>query len=159
MNILSRYVLVTAGLAFMLFAPPTVHAELVSTERDDVFKAAGFSKAPDGRYIRCEEETPTLSYMPGQIELADLNGDGQPEAWVTESSAFCYGHTGKHFALVLKDKDGWRVLIENEGDPAVLETRHHGWPDIGVYSPLFVKEPVYHWNGAAYVLSGKPVYR
>lgn len=127
-------------------------AEPAPAENSAIFKAAGFKKGARGDYVRCIEETPSASSTPGRIELTDLNRDGQPEAWVTEGSLFCYGNTAEFFVLVTKDAGGWRTLIESTGIPRVLKTGHAGWPDIEVGGPGFVKFPVYRWNGKAYVL-------
>src|SRR4030065_2202385 len=94
------------------FVVPLLHvskaiAVPAPAEKAAVFKAAGFKKERGGQYIRCKEETATASYTPGRIEVADLNGDGQPEAWVKESSLYCYGQTAEYFVLVTKDSGGW----------------------------------------------------
>ena len=115
-----------------------------------IFKAAGFNQAANGQYIRCAEEIPTVSYVPGDIRLQDLNGDGVPEAWVTESSLFCYGNTGQFFVLVTEDGGGWHSVLEGAGIPRVMETGYRGWPDIEVGGPGFAKFPVYRWNGKSY---------
>jgi len=125
-------------------------ADLAPAEQAAVFKAAGFMKVGGGRYIRCKEDPPTASYVPGRIELADLNGDGRPEAWVTESSVFCYGNTAEAFVLLTKDDGGWRVLLDAVGIPVVRKTKRGGWPDIEVGGPGFAKSPVYRWDGKAY---------
>ena len=85
-------------------------AELSASDKAAIFKAAGF-KAKGSTYMRCVDEAP--SYMPGAIALQDMNGDGATEAFVTESSAFCYGGTEQAFVLLSKDsKDAWKTLLE-----------------------------------------------
>lgn len=38
------------------------------------------------------------TYEPGRIEeRRDLNGDGKPEAIITEGGTYCYGNTGAAF--------------------------------------------------------------
>ncbi|HXJ32989.1 MAG TPA: hypothetical protein VMS22_03040 [Candidatus Eisenbacteria bacterium] len=138
-----------AGLAAMAVAAPPP-AALTPQDRVAVFKAARF-KARGNQYVRCEEDPPTASYVPGKIEVVDLNGDGRPEAWVTESSTFCYGNTEQFFVLVTKDESGaWRALLEEAGVPTALATKRQGWPDIEVGGPGFGKFPVRHWNGKTY---------
>jgi hypothetical protein len=147
-------VVLLAGLTVLPAAAAPPITTLTSAERPAVFKAAGF-KARGDRYIRCEEEPPTASYTPGAIEVIDLNGDGRPEAWVTESSLFCYGNTAAFFVLVTKDEGGmWRKLMEGAGVPTALDTKHQGWPDIEVGGPGFGKFPVQRWNGKPYVERG-----
>jgi hypothetical protein len=139
-------------MAFALLAIPAAHAELTPAEQAAVFKAAGFEKGRGGQYVRCREETPTTSYIPGRIEVADLNGDGKPEAWVKESSTSCYGMTGEYFVLLTKGSGGWRKLLDGIGVPDLLDTKHKGWPDIEVGGAVFGKFPAYRWNGKSYVL-------
>lgn len=124
---------------------------LSASEEGALFNAAGFSLAGNGQYQRCSEEPVTLSYQPGKAELADLNGDGQHEAWVTESSLFCYGNTAQYFVLLTREPSGWRILVEAVGIPVIRETGHQGWPDIEVGGPGFAAFPLYRWNGEAYV--------
>jgi hypothetical protein len=126
-------------------------AELGAADRAALFAAAGF-KQQGQDYVRCED-TVTESRQPGRIELADLNGDGQPEAWVTESSTYCYGSTEQAFVLLAKDGAGqWHVLLDQVGIAVPLEARHQGWPDIEVGGPGFDAFPVYRFDGKAYVL-------
>jgi hypothetical protein len=125
-------------------------AEPSATERAAIFQAAGFKPKGD-RYVRCEDDV-TASYMPGQIELQDLNGDGKAEAWVKESSTFCYGNTAEFFVLLGKNASGkWTVLLQEVGVPLVLESRTRGWPDIEVGGPGAGPFPVYRYDGRAYV--------
>ena len=146
-----RLLISALGAAVLQLAPALVTADRAADEQAAIFKAAGFSKSGD-RYIRCEEEVPTVSYSPGQIELTDLNGDGQSEAWVREGSVFCYGNTGTAFVLLGKANGRWRVLLDAVGIAVVLPAKNAGWPDIEVGGPGFGKFPVYRWNGKAYAL-------
>ena len=151
MNLPYRGISLTAGVLAALLAATAAQADITSDDQAAVFKAAGFKKEPGGKYVRCKEDPPTASYMPGRIETADLNGDGQPEAWVSESSLFCYGNTAESFVLLTKDAGGWRVLLDEVGIPNVLKTKRGGWPDIEVGGPGFGKFPVYRWDGKSYV--------
>jgi hypothetical protein len=98
-----------------------------------IFKAAGF-KLVGGKQVRCADDV-TASYMPGFIEAEDLNGDGKKEAFVRESSLFCYGNTAEAFVLVGQDAKGeWKVLLDQVGMALVLDTKvqgrlegHRGW--------------------------------
>lgn len=124
-----------------------------TTAADDLagaFDAAGFKQSPDGRWIRCEEEPPTLSYAPGRAEITDLNGDGNPEAWITEGSIFCYGNTGSAFVLLTRDDNSWRILLDKTGMHRLLDMQANGWPDIEVGGPGFSRHTVYRWNGHNY---------
>ena len=134
-------------------APPLAAQELSPDERAAVFAAAGFVASGD-RYVRCDD-TVTASAMPGMIELADLNGDGRPEAWVRESSTLCYGDTAEAFVLLTQDASGaWVKLIDAIGIGLPLETQHNGWPDIEVGGPGPGPFPVYRFDGTSYVREG-----
>lgn len=134
-----------AMLALALLAA----ANLSPAEQSAVFAAAGF-RSRSGQWRSCED--PSASYAPGKIEVVrDLNGDGLPEAIVTEGSGFCYGNTGTAFWLVGKQPDGrWKLLFNASGIPEFLGTRGPGgWPDLSVGGPGFCF-PVLRWNGRAY---------
>lgn len=143
-----------AALVACLMVAPAVFAEppptLSDADRTAVFRTAGFKRQGD-RWIRCEEDPPTASYMPGQIEVVDLNDDGRPEAWVIEGSTFCYGHTGQATVLVTKDANGsWRKILDEVGVALTEKTRHRGWPDVTVGGPGFDPVPPHRWNGTRY---------
>lgn len=141
---------VGTGLVALLLAAP-VQAGLSPEEQLAAFAAAGFTRDPDGRYVRrCREETPTLSYTPGNLEERDLNGDGQPEALITEGSLFCYGAPHVYFAIVAKVAGTWQVLLDGVGDPLVLPTAHQGWPDIEIGGPGPGPFPRFRWTGSEY---------
>lgn len=139
-----------ASLLPIAVVAPASAEELGAEDRAAVFAAAGFVQRGD-QYVRCDD-TVTASAMPGFIELADLNGDGRSEAWVRESSLFCYGDTAEAFVLLTRDADGaWIKLLDQIGVALPLETRHNGWPDIEVGGPGPGPFPVYRFDGAAYM--------
>jgi hypothetical protein len=145
-----RAVLVVLTSVTLAVAAPPSAGSLSAADRAAIFTAAGF-KQKGNQWIRCEEDPPTASYQAGRIELEDVNGDGKAEAWVKESSTFCYGNTAEFFVLLAKRDDGtWRKLLEETGVPTVLKTKRQGWPDIEVGGPGFGKFPVRHWNGTTY---------
>jgi hypothetical protein len=127
-------------------------AEPSKQEREEIFKAAGFKPKGDQQFVHCDEDV-TRSYSPGRIEMADVNGDGTRDAWVTESSTFCYGNTAEFFVLVTPQAGGgWVNLLEAVGVPTPLSTKSKGWPDIEVGGPGFGEFPVYAFDGKKYVL-------
>lgn len=143
-------VLALASLLPILVLGPALAEELGAEDRAAVFAAAGFVPRAD-QYVRCDD-TVTASAMPGFIELADLNGDGRPEAWVRESSLFCYGDTAEAFVLLTRDADGtWIKLLDQIGVALPLEAHHDGWPDIEVGGPGSGPFPVYRFDGTSYV--------
>ncbi|CAG0959604.1 hypothetical protein MTYP_00650 [Methylophilaceae bacterium] len=126
---------------------------LTDAEQAAVFKAAGFTlKGKEWR--ACDTGDSGAPYEPGTIqEVRDLNGDGRPEAVVTEGGTYCYGFAGMGFTLLSKQANGsWRVMTSNTGIAEFLKTHGvGGWPDISVGGPGFCF-PVERWNGKEYKL-------
>lgn len=115
-----------------------------------IFTAAGFHQE-DGHWAKCGDPG-TVSYTPGAIESpGDLNGDGLPEAVVTEGGSYCFGMTGQGYTLMSQQADGgWKLITENIGVPGFLDSKGaDGWPDIEVGGPGFCF-PVQRWNGSEY---------
>ena len=140
-----------ALISFFLASAAVAVPTLTPADRAAAFKAAGF--ALKGKQWRSDCEDPgTASYSPGAIEpVADLNGDGLPEAVVTEGGTFCYGDTGTGFTLVSKQANGgWKIITGDTGIPNFLKTKGvAGWPDIEIGGPGFCF-PVQRWNGKTY---------
>ncbi|MCB1965197.1 MAG: hypothetical protein KDI64_03840 [Candidatus Accumulibacter sp.] len=136
---------------------------LSAADEAAAFKAAGFT-LKDKRWQACDDPTP--GYTPGAIsEVRDLNGDGQPEAVITEGGTFCYGNTGVGYSLVSKQANGsWKLVTSGTGIITFLSTTGvGGWPDIEIGGPGFCF-PVERWNGRKYALQrhqyeGKPCRR
>jgi hypothetical protein len=126
---------------------------LQAADEAAAFKAAGFSKR--GREWRSGCNDPgSATYSPGTIDkVADLNGDGMPEAILTEGGTYCYGNTGQGYWLVSKLANGsWKLMSSGTGIPEFLNTKGvDGWPDISVGGPGFCF-PVERWNGREYKL-------
>jgi hypothetical protein len=141
-----------ATVSLALACNVAAQAAPASPDKTAAFRAAGFH-LQSGQWHKCDDPG-TASYSPGSLEMVgDLNGDGMPEAVVTEGSAYCYGNTGTAFSLVSKSAKGWRLMTENVGIPSFLAARGvAGWPDIEVGGPGFCF-PVYRWNGREYALS------
>ena len=127
-----------------------------------IFAAAGFKESRGAWRTDCDQPD-SGSYQPGAIETyRDLNGDGRPEAVVTEGSGFCYGNTGTGFWLLTKQPSGkWAKLYDSPGVAEFLQTRGvNKMPDMSVGGPGFCF-PVLRWNGKAYIKNrfeydGKP---
>ncbi len=118
---------------------------LSPADRSAAFTAAGFK--PKGKiWVSCAE---------GQIsEVRDVNGDGLPEAVITESSTQCHGNTGEGYSLVSKQADGrWKLVSQGTGMLDFLKgPKVGGWPDIQIGGPGFCF-PVYRWNGQKYLFN------
>jgi hypothetical protein len=119
-----------------------------------IFTAAGFTRhGTEWRTKNCEGME-GASYGPGTLDtFRDLNGDGRPEAVVSESSAICYGMTGTHFWLLSKQASGaWKLVFNETAMPDFLASKGAGgWPDIQLGGPGFCF-PVWRWNGRDYAL-------
>ena len=135
-------------------------ARLTPADEAAAFKAAGFT-LKGKQWSNCDDPTPT--YSPGHVaEVRDLNGDGRPDAVITEGGTYCFGHTGAGYAVVSKQANGsWKKVTGGTGIATFLPSKgRDGWPDIEVGGPGFCF-PVERWNGKAYVLNrheyeGKP---
>lgn len=149
-------------IAFLLLpaaalAAPTPPPKLTTADRAAAFRAAGFKRV-GAQWQGCGDPG-TAGYTPGAIEqVADLNGDGRPEAVITEGSAYCFGHTEVGYALVSKQADGsWKQIDAGQGILTVLATpkpvltRTGGWPDLEIGGPGFCF-PVVRWNGRGYAV-------
>ena len=124
-----------------------------AAEQAAIFSAAGFKRHGASWKTGYCNGMETESYEPGAIRTyGDLNGDGRPEALVTEGGAICYGNTGVHFWLLSKQASGrWALLHNSLGVAEFLPTRGvNKMPDLSVGGPGFCF-PVLRWNGKAYV--------
>lgn len=125
------------------------------------FRAAGFTRTA-GQWQACGDPG-TASYTPGKIEVVrDINGDGRPDAVITEGSIYCFGGTEVGYTLVSKQANGsWSKITGGPGIAHFLSRRATtGWPDLEVGGPGFCFA-VQRWNGREYVqhryqYEGKP---
>jgi len=135
-------------------AKPGAMMRISSAEETAAFQSAGFSRRGTDWRSACDDPG-TASYTPGKIEhVTDLNGDGLPEAVITEGGTYCYGHTGQGYWLVSAQSNGaWKLVTNGVGIPEFLALRGAAnWPDISVGGPGFCF-PVERWNGSSYVLN------
>ena len=93
--------------------------------------------------------------VPGNIETYhDLNGDGRPEAVVTEGGAICYGMTGT--ALLARLEAGERRLeADARRNRDAGFPRHEGRRRMARHRDGRTRFllPVWRWNGKAYALN------
>jgi hypothetical protein len=132
---------------------PAAGAKLPPADEAAAFKAAGFAKRGGMWRSGCDDPG-TASYQPGRIEsVADLNGDGLPDAVISEGGTYCYGNTGQAYWLVSRLANGsWKLMANGTGIPEFLKTKGAGgWPDVSVGGPGFCF-PVERWNGREYKL-------
>jgi hypothetical protein len=84
-----------------------------------------------------------------EAEAVDLNGDGQLEV-LTKKHGVCFGMAGVEMNLYIRAQDGaWKPQFGFPGEPKLLKTKSHGFPDIEVLGPgqCF---PVWRYDGNAY---------
>ena len=136
----------------VLFASPAnSQDQLSSADTAAAFRAAGFKQA-SGQWRHCDPPQGSV-YTPGAIEqVGDLNGDGRPDAIITEGSTFCYGGDEVGFSLVSKQANAsWKLMIASPGIAAVLKTKgSDGWPDLEIGGQGFCF-PVQRWSGSEYL--------
>ena len=146
---MTRLATALVPLALLLASPAhAAPSPLSPAETATIYKAAGFAHDRTG-WSRCETEPG--NYHDTELKLADLNGDGAPEAWVREMDALCYGVTGEAFVLLARKAGVWTPVLEDTGIAMVRKTRHLGWPDVEVGGPGMGPFPVYRFNGSKYV--------
>lgn len=149
----SRMKVPAAGLAAVIaacLAPQVAAAPPTDADRVAIYKAAGAVQR-GGRWILCAEDPQAEG---ANIDIfRDLNGDGRPEAVVSEGGMFCNGHAGTGYVLLSRGADGaWTRMSGGAGIPEFLKTTgKDGWPDISVGGPGFCF-PVERWNGREYAL-------
>lgn len=115
-----------------------------------IYKAAGF--ATKGKtIIGCDAADPNWPRSSFNIEAIDLNGDGKPEAIVSEGNAACYGQDEMGFTILARNPDAsWRKVGGNTGGALPLKTRHNGWLDLEYGGPGVQKQPVLRFDGKIY---------
>jgi len=140
---------------FALTAVPLgLHAQTAgpagASDRVAIFKAAGATQR-GGKWIICGSDPQAGGASIDEIR--DLNGDGRPEAVVSEEGTSCYGFTGTGFQVLSRQANGgWKRITGDIGMPEFLPSRgKDGWPDISVGGPGFCF-PVQRWNGRQYVV-------
>lgn len=139
-------------IAFLTLAGAAIAApaDFTPAETAAIYRAAGF-KVQGGKVIGCDAADPGWPRSSFFIEAVDLDGDGKPEAIVTEGNVACYGRDEQGFTVLARSPDGsWRKLAVESGTPLVLKSRRNGWLDIEYGGPGMQKQPVLRWNGKAY---------
>ncbi len=152
-------------LALFATAASPAPSGLSPADQAAAFRAAGFTRIV-GKWQACGDPG-TASYTPGTIEsVRDINGDGRPDAVITEGSVFCFGGTEAGYSVVSKQANGsWRRIASGSGIanflPRTAKGRNaFGWPDLEIGGPGFCFA-VQRWNGREYVQArfqyeGKP---
>lgn len=135
--------LCAAGLLIPFAAASATPDRLSAADLKAVYAAAGLTERHGQVLDACDQPTEP------QVDVVDLNGDGNPEVFVSVGG-LCYGNTGVNLSLLIRDKQGqWHDNFGFPGIYKVLGTRHLGYPDIEIGGPGFCF-PVWRWNGSRY---------
>jgi hypothetical protein len=144
-----------------IFAMATAAAAIPAPEKAAIFMAAGATRRGAG-WVMCREDARASATIE---TYRDINGDGRPDAVVTEGSTYCNGASENGFVVLSKQADGkWKQMTGMSGIPEFLKTKGvGGWPDLLVGGPGFCF-PVLRWNGRDYInqrleYEGKPCRR
>ncbi len=134
---MKSYVLISVISVILFNMSEPLPVKLSAKDKSAAFQAAGF-RLVENHWRSCDDSSAV--YEPGAIEeVRDINGDGLPEAVITESSVLCYGNTGFGFSLVSKQPDrSWKLVFKGTGILTFLTTHSkEGWPDIEIGGPVF----------------------
>jgi hypothetical protein len=130
---------------------PVGFAQLSPQDQATLMHAAGM-QLEGGTWKGCDGSS-EVDLKQGGVEFRDLNGDGRPEAIVTDGGVACYGNTGQGFTVLLAVPGGWKVIQQVGGIPMYLKTHGpDGFTDIMVGGPGFCFG-VWRWNGQKYAYS------
>jgi hypothetical protein len=138
----------------LLFMGAQGAAGLSAEDRQAIYAQFKFSVGADGKtLVFADSECPPLLAGSGDIQVAteDLNGDAQPEVFVSLGSTCMFGFAGTGVSLFTRDGAGrWKSHDLGAGMYVVQETRHEGYADVMVGGPGFC-HPVLRWDGSSYV--------
>ena len=133
--------------ALLVAAAPTTGAPGADKDASAAVKSATKGKLKLGKgKVNDRDCGQQIEY---ETEAVDLNGDGQFEV-LTKEFGSCFGMAGVQMNLYIKAKDGqWKSQFGFPGEPKLLKTKSHGFPDIEVLGPgqCF---PVWRYNGKEY---------
>jgi len=133
-------------------AVPADPARLSATERAAIMQAAGYRLS--GTEWRQSCDGPAQAYAGEITRLADMNGDGRPEAVVEGGNSDCFGATGSGFAFLTSTPAGWRELYRGSGLPDLHPRPGIAFPDIEIGGPGASCFRFLRWNGSGYVTGG-----
>lgn len=99
-------------------------------ERIEILKAAGAVRR-GATWVMCADDPAPVS---ATVRAIDLNGDGRPEAIVTERTALCAPKSGWLYAVLARaDNGGWQLLARGDGQLRVIgRVASGGWRDLRV---------------------------
>ena len=119
-----------------------------------MFAAGGYVNR-EGRWQgSCDKGDPDGWFDATLSFIRDLDGDGLPEAIVTEESSYCYGNTGYAFRMLRKTAAGWTPIAGETGMPVLYKRAGIALPDIEIGGPGANCFRFLRWNGTRYVEGG-----
>ena len=126
----------SAGLAGLAALAAAAGAAAQTTPQDRareaaaMLTAAGFRVQGSGIANACGHPTQP------KPAAADLNGDGRPEAVITDVDPACYGGTGEAFSLIQRQGPAnWTLVGAGRGRIKLLQSRTNGWLDWSLEGP------------------------
>lgn len=146
-----HYVLAAMAAVCFPLAGFALQAEKVDKNKIVAEATGGKFKTLKGKYFDkdCNEN---LEY---EAEVIDLNGDGQPEVFLSIQGLCLGGAAGVHLNLFVKNAKGqWKPQFGFPGIYTILKTKFKGYPDIEIGGPGNCS-PVWRWNGVEYALFKK----
>ena len=144
--------LAVLALALAATGPALLFAKgagkLTPAEQSQIFAALDLAVSSDGSSF-----ADTVCGQPAgaDVELRDMNGDGQDEVLVIYGNSCVSGAAGSSVVLFIKDAAGeYQTNLGFPGasaDPKPEKSK--GYPDLVIGGPGFCF-PVWRWNGKAY---------
>jgi hypothetical protein len=136
---------VLLALACQLVTPAT--ATPAAVDREEIHRLLGLQRKA-GKLVNDCGNTVTP-----QINIVDLNGDGQPEVFALVNDSICYGAAGGQLSLFIKTASGgWK---DHFGFPAggyrLLARRRSGYRDVEIDLPGMCL-PIWGWSGQGYAI-------
>jgi len=124
----------SALLAAALLWPATAQAQTSPTDR--AREAAAMLSAAGFKFQGAQIVNACGRPVQPRPTAVDLNGDGRPEAVVTDVDPACYGGTGEAFSVIQRQGSAsWTLVGAGRGRIRVLETRTNGWRDLSLEGP------------------------
>jgi hypothetical protein len=143
----------------LLFMNAQNAADITAEDRQAIYAQLNLKMGADGKSLEFAdaEQCPPLLVDGGDIQVAteELNGDQQPEIFVSLGSSCMFGSAGSGVSLFIKDGAGrWQSHNIGAGMYTVEKTKHQGYADVMIGGPGFC-HPVLRWDGNTYVFDHK----
>lgn len=125
-----------AGLAILAALAMAGGAEAQSTPQERAREAAAMLAAAGFQVRATDILNPCGRPVRPRPTPFDLDGDGRPEALITDVDAACYGLSGEAFSIIQRRGPAqWALVGAGRGRFKLLETRTNGWRDYTLEGP------------------------